>query len=241
MNPELVDASLRLKSLKSRKLQRNEQQPIMIDKLQPLENSGILSEVLRDMSNENIPNDFLLQPSRTYLGDFGAEEVFLLPGGLLPDHEHHLTNSPSDFSVLSPETSSVSSVETWNVYPDHQQTPSFHNLVTDATGDVQSAFDIFMDDIRNAPESVIASEVQQPFFYNNQTSVIVNNMIDKPVNSDDIINLQENIFIENYKDEKENVGDFEMSDSDEEENENKSTLNIETLVEECFLHLHGAN
>ena len=47
MNPELVDASLRLKSLKSRKLQRNEQQPIMIDKLQPLENSGILSEVLR--------------------------------------------------------------------------------------------------------------------------------------------------------------------------------------------------
>ena len=47
MNPELVDASLRLKSLKSRKLQRNEQQPIMIDNLQPLENSGILSEVLR--------------------------------------------------------------------------------------------------------------------------------------------------------------------------------------------------
>ena len=118
--------------------------------------------IFQDMSNENLQNGFFLQHSKTYLGDIGAEEAFLLSRGLLLDHEHHLTNSPSDLSLLSPETSSVSSVETWNVYPDHQQTPSFHNLVTDATGDVQSAFDIFMDDIRNAPESVIASEVQQP-------------------------------------------------------------------------------
>jgi len=230
MNPELVDASLRLKSLKSRKLQRNEQQPIMIDNLQPLENSGILSEVLRDISNEKQQNDFV-QSSKTFLGDFGAEDVFLLQGELLPDHEYHFTNSPSASSALSPESLSVSSLETWNVYPDHQQTPSFHNFLTDSTGDVQAAFDIVMDDIRNAPESVIASEVQQ-------TSVIVNNVIDNHRNSYDLIDLQVNKMKEN---EKGNGGEFEMSESDEEENENKSTLDIETLVEECFLHLHGAN
>ena len=44
MNPDLVDASLRLKSLKSRKMMSTE--PITIDNLQPLVN-GILSDVLR--------------------------------------------------------------------------------------------------------------------------------------------------------------------------------------------------
>jgi len=248
MNPELVDASLRLKNLKSRKLQCKEQQPDMIDNLQSLENSGILSEVLRDISNGNQQNDFHFQPVRTFLGDFGAEEVFLLEGGLLPYHEPQFTNSPSTFSVLSPETSSVSSLETssvssletssvssletWNVYNQHHQTPPFPNLLADTTGDIQAAFDVIMDDAKNAPESVIASEIYETAFHSNQTSVIVNNIIDNHISS-------ENKSREHEKNEKDNREDFVMSKSDEEENENKCTLDIETLVEECFLHLNG--
>ena len=45
MNPELVDASLRLKSLKSKKMKVNE--TLLIDNLQALEKSGIVSDVLR--------------------------------------------------------------------------------------------------------------------------------------------------------------------------------------------------
>lgn len=237
MNPELVDAPLRLKNLKSRKLQSNEKQLSMIDNLQPLENSGILSEVFRDISNENQQNNFLFLPSKNVLENFGAEEVFFLEGGLLTEYEQPFTNPPSAFPVLSPETSSVSSLETWSVYPDHQQTPPFRNLVPDTTGDVQAAFDIIMDDAMNAPESIVASEVQGTMCYNNQPSVIVNNMIDNYIDSDTLIDLQEKI-----KEKGEEIGrEFEMSESDQEENENKSTLDIETLVEECFLHLHGVN
>ena len=45
MNPELVDASLRLKSLKSKKMKVKE--TLLIDNLQALEKSGIVSDVLR--------------------------------------------------------------------------------------------------------------------------------------------------------------------------------------------------
>ena len=50
MNPDLVDASLRLKSLKSRKMMSTEY--ITIDSLQPLVNTGILSDVLRVNKNK---------------------------------------------------------------------------------------------------------------------------------------------------------------------------------------------
>ena len=45
MKPELVDASLRLKSLKSKKMKVNE--TLLIDNLEALEKSGIVSDVLR--------------------------------------------------------------------------------------------------------------------------------------------------------------------------------------------------
>ena len=47
MNPELVDASLRLKNIK--KIKNNNDKPVLIDNLEPLENIGIVSEVLRVM------------------------------------------------------------------------------------------------------------------------------------------------------------------------------------------------
>ena len=45
MNPELVDASLRLKNVKKNKI--NYDQPTLINSLEPLENCGIVSDVLR--------------------------------------------------------------------------------------------------------------------------------------------------------------------------------------------------
>ena len=45
MNPELVDASLKLKSLKEKKLRAAE--PVMIDNSEPLEPDDLVSEVFR--------------------------------------------------------------------------------------------------------------------------------------------------------------------------------------------------
>ena len=55
MNPELVDASLRLKNIKKIK-NNNNYKPVLIDNLKPLENSGIVCDVLRVMIKPGIYN-----------------------------------------------------------------------------------------------------------------------------------------------------------------------------------------
>jgi hypothetical protein len=45
MNPELVDASLRLKNIKKNKTDYDK--PTLINNLEPLENSGVVSDILR--------------------------------------------------------------------------------------------------------------------------------------------------------------------------------------------------
>jgi len=240
MNPDLVDASLRLKSLKSRKMMSTE--PITIDNLQPLVNTGILSDVLRDISNESLHNNFLPQSTDNFLTELSSQEVFLVQGSFLPDQHLHSNNTvlSSEFTERIPDTPLLPDSP---LLPDNPLLPALQHHVHD-NGDVQAGFDILMDDSMNAPESVMSSEFQETLFYNNQISVIVENIneplnkskFDVPNSNSDIINLKKNAF-EQFGNEV-NGEMFAMRASDDEEEVIKNTFDIETLVDECFVHLY---
>merc|ERR1711892_655453 len=70
MNPELVDAALRKKSYMIKSF--TYEGTALIDNLEPLEDIGVISDVLKDIAYENVSDQIHLSSSD---GDFGNEKV----------------------------------------------------------------------------------------------------------------------------------------------------------------------
>jgi hypothetical protein len=274
MNPELVDASIRLKNIKKSKTK--DDKPVLIDNLEPLESSGIVSDVLKviikplfhnysyccpfqDILTESPKDIFLPVPSYTTLvGDFGDEQVFLLQDGNLSEQDYIYNNfsiSPNSSLYSQTDSSPTSSDNSYEIFQkDTSVCDEFSYIVTN-TGDVQTGFDICMDDTMNFPESIYPVEVQEkePVFTNNQTSVIVKSKggeifncepsdftqyVQNAPTTNIMINnfhMQENTFenknVHNMKNTSDDEVTYGMKDNEEEMREG---FDIESLVEECF-------
>merc|ERR1719483_103181 len=70
MNPKLVDAALKKKSYMRKSFTLEE--PVLIDNLEPLEDIGVISDVLKDIAYENVSDQIHLSSS---VGVFGNDEV----------------------------------------------------------------------------------------------------------------------------------------------------------------------
>ena len=203
----------------------------------------------------------------TLVGDFGDEKVFLLQDGTPPEQDFLYENfsiSPSasvySQTEISETSSRYKSDHCDEIYQkDKSVCDEFSYIVTN-TGDVQTGFDINMDDTKNIPESIYPVEVQEkvPVFINNQTSVIVksnsgeifnsepSNTTNRSVNESNTTILTGYINMHGNTFENENMNNTTTSDGDDksmirdndDDEEMRKGFDIETLVEECFMQMH---
>eukprot|EP00092_Neocalanus_flemingeri_P006488 GFUD01006993.1.p1 GENE.GFUD01006993.1~~GFUD01006993.1.p1 ORF type:complete len:345 (+),score=106.00 GFUD01006993.1:54-1088(+) len=264
MNPELVDASLRKKSLNKKTAIYDE--PVLIDNLKPLENTGVISNLLQDINpNQNAQAMFLTHPSYT-IGDLGDEKVYLLQDGLLSEQNFLSENfySPPSSSLLSETGSSPTSSLTCSDYSedfysvDTAVSDEYPDTVTNSS---ETGLDIYMDDFGNVPENIYkVSGQDEDNFFHHQASVIVKNSFANPSYHQlslldekqqefslrpDYTKLNNSVFTVSEKMNSEaNVTRDDTavtSDNEGDEDKEMSGFDIETLVEECFRQMGKAS
>merc|ERR1711936_1282441 len=162
MNPDLVDASIRKNSL--RKKSSLPDQTVLIDNLQPIENSEVFSNVFKDMNYQQDVHSlsFSSPDHSTFLGDLGTEKVYLL------------TENENIYSLPDwlPGSSSV--------YPTSEQseeTNANYDIVN-YYSDYQAGLDNYMDDFHNVPDntyqlSLVEVTEEESIFHNQNTSSVI--------------------------------------------------------------------
>ena len=167
---------------------------------------------------------FHLPSATNFLGDFGEEKVFLLQDVLLaeqPFHPDSFTASAHSSGLpqtgISPTGSQHLNENLFINEKNNLNGDEFSYIVIDSS-DVQTGFDIYMDDTRNVPESVYPVEVKdaEPAPYGIKVSVIVKNH-----------------YAEVYYKENSNID--KCVQNVQEKND------IEALVEECFMQIRKEN
>jgi len=241
MNPILVDANLRKKSSNQKSAISDE--PVLIDNLKPLENGGVISNVLKDLSYQQNyqPPTFLTHPScATIIGDLGHEQVFLLQD-ILSDN----FSSPPSSSIMSETGTSPYSDYSEDIFIDRIDTVAgdagdeYSDIVT-STG-----LDIFMEDIQHVPENIyqVSGQEEDDFFHHSQASDMVKNttvniigVTPAPADYTMLNNIVFEVSEKIHSDTSVTSDDTsDTSDgSGDEEEEMRTGFDIETLVEECF-------
>jgi len=246
MNPELVDASLKKKDLKKKSTVYEE--PQLIDTFNPLEETQSITSVLKDTRNKELHNPY---PSFTsFVGDLGDENVYLLQEFYLPEPDSFYYPTPLPTSLHAETGSSPkSSLE----YMDDRDVNRVEELEFPYT--VEESLDTCRENIADTYVNVYQVPVEEEvnsFLHQDHPSVIVKNdsanvkqceYLNMSAGSDykqfdnfmfrgtEQTNMEASLMNTDNTDHSDEGGDDDQ--------ETRKILDIETLVEECFMQVEG--